>query len=147
MTFLLPPGIKGLTFIIFILSQMSDRVLNTPLNLVSFHKQFGWSPSSQIYLLSFKILRFKNCLFWLVGWLVSIKLNKIKCSYSETATRGFLWKPALKSFAKFTGKHLCRSLLFSKIAGWRLRHRCLCEFCEVFKNTFFTDTCGRVINP
>ena len=37
-------------------------------------------------------------------------------------------KSVLRNFAKFTGKHLCQSLaqVFS------------CEFCEIFKNTFFS---------
>ena len=41
----------------------------------------------------------------------------------------------LKEFAKFTGKHLCCSLVLIVI----LQHRCFfCEFCKMFKNTFFT---------
>ena len=44
----------------------------------------------------------------------------------------FFKKGALKNFSKFTGKHLCRSLFFNKVAGLtpatllkkRLRHRC-----------------------
>ena len=64
-----------------------------------------------------------------------------------------------KNFAKFTGKHLCQSLFFNKVAGlWpatllrkRLWHRLAtllkktpaqvfsCEFCEILKNTFFTE--------
>ena len=31
----------------------------------------------------------------------------------------FLSKDVLKNFAKFTDKHLCRSLLFNKVAGWK----------------------------
>ena len=34
----------------------------------------------------------------------------------------FCKKGAFKNFAKFTGKHLCQSLFFNKVAG--LRHRC-----------------------
>ena len=33
---------------------------------------------------------------------------------------GFFKKGVLRSFAKFMGKHLCRSLFFSKAAGLRL---------------------------
>ena len=40
-------------------------------------------------------------------------------------------KGALRNFAKFTGKHLCQSLLFNKVFS--------CEFCEISKNTFFTE--------
>ena len=52
-------------------------------------------------------------------------------------------KGALRNFTKFTGKHLCQSVFFNKVAGLgpatllkkRLLHRC--EFCEISKNTFF----------
>ena len=37
-------------------------------------------------------------------------------------------KGVLKNLSKFTGKPLCQTLFFNKV-----------EFCEVFKNTFFTE--------
>ena len=40
-------------------------------------------------------------------------------------------KDVLENFAKFTGKHLCQSLFFNKVAG---------KFFEIFKNTFFYRT-------
>ena len=75
---------------------------------------------------------------------------------------------ALKNLANFTGKHLYSILFFNKIAGLRPpnflerrlqhvlsygKHLCQslflkketlpqvfsCEFCEIFKNTFFTE--------
>ena len=53
----------------------------------------------------------------------------------------------LKIFAKLTGKHLRQSLFFNKIAGLRpatlfkkrFWHMFSCEFCQIFKKTFFTD--------
>ena len=37
---------------------------------------------------------------------------------SEAATRGVLYKRSVvKNFTKFTGKHLCQSLFFNKVAG------------------------------
>ena len=59
-------------------------------------------------------------------------------------------KVFLRNFAKFTGKHLCQSLFFNKVAGLRLQ---ACnfikkktleqvfsyEFCKISKNTFFTE--------
>ena len=57
-------------------------------------------------------------------------------------------KGVLKRFAKSTGKHLCQSLFFNKVAGLRpstlLKKEALaqvfsCEFCQIFKNTFFTE--------
>ena len=57
-------------------------------------------------------------------------------------------KDVLKNFTKLTGKHLCQSLFFNKVAG--LRHTILlkkglaqmsfCEFCERLKNIFFYRT-------
>ena len=53
----------------------------------------------------------------------------------------------LKNFVKFTGKQLCQSLLFNKLAGLRpvtlLKKRLWqmfsCEFREIFRNTFFIE--------
>ena len=56
-------------------------------------------------------------------------------------------KAILRNFANFTGKHLCKSLFFNKVSGLRpatllkketLAHVSSCEFCEIFRNTFFT---------
>ena len=43
-------------------------------------------------------------------------------------------KSIIKNFPKFTGKHLYQSLCFNKVAG-----RDSGEFCEISKNTFFTE--------
>ena len=57
-------------------------------------------------------------------------------------------KGALRNFAKFAGKLLCQSLFFNKVAGSRpatfikketLAQVFSCEFCEISKNTFFTE--------
>ena len=54
----------------------------------------------------------------------------------------------LRNFTKFTGKDLCQSLFFNKVAGLRpatllkkrLWQRCFFrEFCEISKNTFSTE--------
>ena len=46
-------------------------------------------------------------------------------------------KGVFKNFAKFTGKHMCQGLLFNKIAAIGFAKSC--EFCVIFKNTFFTE--------
>ena len=51
---------------------------------------------------------------------------------------------ALICSVKFTGKHLCQSLFFNKVAGQTLFLKNLaqvfsCEFCEIRKNTFSTE--------
>ena len=56
----------------------------------------------------------------------------------------------LRNFTNFTGKHLCQSLFFNKVASSGLHacnfvkketlaHLFSCEFCEISKNTFFTE--------
>ena len=56
----------------------------------------------------------------------------------------FCKKGVLRSFTKFTGKHLCRSLYFNKVEGQAcnfikigtLTQVFSCEFWEISKNTF-----------
>ena len=57
-------------------------------------------------------------------------------------------KGILRNFKKFTGKQLCQSLFFNKVAELRpatlLKNEILaqvfsCEFCEISKNTFLTE--------
>ena len=59
------------------------------------------------------------------------------CIYSSRSSRPevFCIKVVLRNFTKFTGKHLCQSFFFNKVAG--LGHIFPCEFCEIPKNTFF----------
>ena len=68
--------------------------------------------------------------------------------YRSSHRRCSVWIGVLRNFAKFTGKHLCQSLFFNKVAGLRpatlLKKEALaqvfsCEFCEISKNTFFTE--------
>ena len=60
----------------------------------------------------------------------------------------FCKKGALSNFAKFTGKHLCQSLFFNKVAGLRpatllkkrLWHRCFpVNFAKFLRTPFFTE--------
>ena len=56
-------------------------------------------------------------------------------------------KGVLRNFTKFTGKHLCQSFFFNKVAGATcnfIKKETLppvfsCEYCEIPKNTFFTE--------
>ena len=48
-------------------------------------------------------------------------------------------KRVLKNFAKFTGKHLCQSLFSNNVSSQSLALVFSCEFCEISKNTFFTE--------
>ena len=52
-------------------------------------------------------------------------------------------KGVLRNFAKFTGNNLCQSLFFNKVADLKketLAQVFSCEFCEIFKDTFFWRT-------
>ena len=55
----------------------------------------------------------------------------------------FCRKGVLRNFAKSTGKHLCHSLFFNKVAGLKkeaLAQVFSCEFCEISKSIFFYRT-------
>ena len=59
----------------------------------------------------------------------------------------FCKKDVLRNSAKFTGKHLCQSLFFNKIADLAcnfvkketLAQVFSCEFCKISRNTFFIE--------
>ena len=62
------------------------------------------------------------------------------CSCGKKQPPGVLYKKdVLKNFPKFTGKHLCWILFFSKVAGLEA-----CNFIkkEIFKNTFLQKISG-----
>ena len=61
----------------------------------------------------------------------------------------FCEKGVLRNFAKFTGKHLCQSLFFNKVAGAanllkkRLWHRCFpMNFAKFLRTPFLQNTSG-----
>ena len=67
--------------------------------------------------------------------------------FKSSSSQMFFKIGVLKNFAIFTGKHLCWSL-FNKVAGWEAcnffeketpTHVSSCEYCKVFKNSFFTE--------
>ena len=63
--------------------------------------------------------------FWIQLW-------NTRCRYSRPEV--FCKKGVLRNFAKFTGKHMCQSFIFNKIAGW---HRCFLGDFEKFLKTPF----------
>ena len=56
--------------------------------------------------------------------------------YRSIRPEVFCKKAVLRNFAKFTGKHLCQGLFFSKE---KLVQAFSCEFCEISQNIFFTE--------
>ena len=73
----------------------------------------------------------------------------VRIEKQKQSSRGVLLKNVLKNFAKFTGKPLCQSLFFNKVAGLRpatllkkrLWYRCFpVNFAKNFKSTYFCRT-------
>ena len=63
-------------------------------------------------------------------------------------------KSVLRNFTKFTGKHLCQSFFFNKVAGLRpatllkkrLWHRCFpVNFVKFLRTPFLQNTSGRLL--
>ena len=46
-----------------------------------------------------------------------IRFTKISAAYRSSRPEVFCKRGVLKNFAKFTGKQLCQSLFFNKVAG------------------------------
>ena len=80
----------------------------------------------------------------------SFQSKKIQSSLSISHQSCSLRKGVLRNFTTFTGKHLCQSLFFNKVAClWPLACNFIeketlaqifsCECCEISKNTFFTE--------
>ena len=69
------------------------------------------------------------------------KLKPYRSSHLEV----FCKKGVLRNFTKFTGKHLCQSLIFNKVAG--LRHRCFpVNFAKFLRTPFCRTPLGDSIS-
>ena len=66
-------------------------------------------------------------------------------NFRSTRPEVYCKKDVLENFAKFTGKHLCQSLFFTEQKKKTLEQVFSCEFCEIFKNTFFIETYGGLL--
>ena len=106
---------------------------------------FSWSSKSNIR--SIFPLRFNSTETH--SFLSVIRLMVYPILYKDGSSRPdvFCQKGVLRNFAKFTGKHLCQSLFFTKAAGAAcnfIKKETLgqvfsCEFCEISRNIFFTE--------
>ena len=74
---------------------------------------------------------------WKKPWYAYITCLWFRGSHRRCSVR----KGVLRDFAKVTGKHLCQSLFFNKVAGLAqvLEQVISCDFWEISKNTFFTE--------
>ena len=83
------------------------------------------------------------------GVLISIWLLPV---YRRRSLEVFFQTGVLKMYAKFTGKHLCWSLSFSKFASLQLyqietpTQVFFCEFWKTFKNTHFIEHLGATVS-
>ena len=71
---------------------------------------------------------------------ISARLNYVDINQPEGQKQPpevFYKKGVLVNFAKFTGKHLRQSLFLIKEET--LAQAFSCEFCEIYKNSFFTE--------
>ena len=75
-------------------------------------------------------------------------------SFQKQPPEVFYKKSVPKNFTKFTGKHLCQSLFFNKVAGLRpatllkkkLWYRCLpVNFVKLLRIPFLQNTSGRLL--
>ena len=101
---------------------------------------------------------YRNSIFWSHWnfWLSLLWLNSSKSFLMKEKTHFFVShhknlrssrlevyckKDVLRNFAKFTGKHLCQSLFFNKVADQEILAQVFsCEFCEICQNIFFYRT-------
>ena len=74
--------------------------------------------------------------------------------YRSSRPEVFCKKGVLKNFTKFTGKHLCQSLFFNKVAGLRpatllkkrLWHRCFpVNFVKFLRTPFYIEHLWRLL--
>ena len=90
----------------------------------------------------------RGCMGSWVVWRVWVEKREwcgSKLWYGWSGPEALCWKIIIKSFAKFTGKHLCWSLFLNKVAGWRPANLLKIESpaqvfpCEIWKN--FKNIC------
>ena len=78
-----------------------------------------------------------------------MQAGKLKVSsFRSSRPKVFCKKGVLRNFVKFTGKHLCQSHFFNKVAllKKRLRHRCFpVNFAKFLRTPFLQNTFGRLL--
>ena len=85
---------------------------------------------------------------------MAFNLSGFKILFRSSHQRWSIIKGVLRNFAKFTGKHLCQSLFFNKVAGLRpgtllkkgLWHRCFpVNFAKFLRTLFLQNTSERLL--
>ena len=90
--------------------------------------------------------RFKNKTIFVLMVIFTCLKNK---SHYRSSHRRCSERSVLSNFPKFTGKHLCQSLVFNKVAGLRqkrLWHRCFpVNFGKFLRTPFLTEQFWRLL--
>ena len=83
------------------------------------------------------LYQFDKCIPTAISLLIYVRESTSKCMRSNRSE--VLWKIAvLENLVKFTGKHLYRSLFFSKVAGQVEVFSC--DLREIFKTALLQNT-------
>ena len=70
-------------------------------------------------------------------WAAASENQRVSDKFTNSRPEVFCKKGVLRNFAKFTVKQLCQSLLFNKVAGLRLWHRCFpMNFVKFLRTSF-----------
>ena len=96
---------------------------------------------SKYYCFYIKHIYTKSCFLFI--YLFFLWYYYCYCNIQKQPPEVFYKKGVLRNFTKFTGKHLCQSLFFSKVASLAcnltkketLTQVFFCEFCDISKNT------------
>ena len=94
------------------------------------HQVDEWMWTQRLYMITITLLitviRLIVMMMRLEMWLKLPLENYTAGNFGSNRPEVFHDKGCLKSFAKFTGKHLCQSLFFHKVAGFKSS-----KFCEL----------------
>ena len=95
---------------------------------------------------------------YLRAWEGYLKKDPLKkecyCTFQKQPSEVFYKKDVLRYFTEFTGKHLCQSFFFNKVAGLRLTtllkkrlwYRCFpVNFVKFLRTRFLQNTSGRLL--
>ena len=106
-----------------------------PSNFIKERLQHGYFPVNVAKFLKTHIL--KNIFEWLLLLIVTFAWIYLGRSSRPDV---FCKKGVLRNITKLTGKHLCQSIFFNKVAGLCKKRGVFSEFCEMSNNTIFYIT-------
>ena len=89
-----------------------------------------------------------------LAWNIFLILTPYNSRKESSRQELFCKKAVIRNFTKFTGKHLCQSLFFNKVAGLRPTtslkkrplHSCFpVNFVKFLRTPFLQNICGRLL--